>query len=55
MKKLILLLLIPLFSLGQDYLVLLGDKSYQSSLGFIFDNQTDDVTLNLKEHIKLTM
>ena len=46
MKKLILLLLIPLFSLGQDYLVFLGDKSYQSSVGFIFDNQYDDVNLS---------
>ncbi len=44
MKNLfLLLLLIPLISFSQDYLVFVGDKSYTSSYGLTFDNIYDDV------------
>ena len=43
MKKLILLLFIPLASFSQDYLAFVGDKSYPSTESFTFDNRYDDV------------
>ena len=46
MKKLILILFIPLVSFSQDYLVFVKDKSYRSSEGFRFDNEYDDLIVS---------
>ena len=46
MKKLLILLLLPLFSFSQDYLVFVGDKSYSSSQTIEFENSNDDVYIS---------
>ena len=46
MKKLLVLLLLPLFSFSQDYLVFLGDKSYPSSKPIEFENKENDVYIS---------
>ena len=52
MKNLfILLLLIPLISFSQDYLVFVGDKSYPSTQIIEFDNEQNDVYISfVKTH-----
>tara|TARA_X000000950_G_C13878880_1_gene646009 strand:+ start:222 stop:683 length:462 start_codon:yes stop_codon:yes gene_type:complete len=46
MKKLVLLLFIPLISFSQDYLVFVGDKSYPSTQIIEFENKEDDVYIS---------
>ena len=46
MKKLLVLLLLPLFSFSQDYLVFVGDKSYPSSKPIEFENKENDVYIS---------
>ena len=46
MKKLLVLLLLPLFSFSQDYLVFVGDKSYPSSKPIEFENNKNNVWIS---------
>ena len=46
MKKLLILLLFPLFSFSQDYLIFVGDKSYSSSKPIEFQNRDNNVWIS---------
>jgi hypothetical protein len=47
MKKILILLLLPLFSYSQDFLIFVGDNSYSSSQPIAFENSKNDVYLSI--------